>query len=105
MLGQPVQPRVVNLLPHEPLVTPPDAHVIVVGGTLSNLALGCDFVLGGDYLETLPALEVSVGGLNIAQLEVYLSGTWSVKALALLCNYFIASEMDVLVRYEKLRFG
>jgi hypothetical protein len=65
VLEQPVQLRVVHPLPHAPPVAPPDAQVIVAGGTLSNLALGCDFVLGGDCLEKLPVLEISVCGLSV----------------------------------------
>ncbi|RZJ86389.1 MAG: hypothetical protein EOO60_13495 [Hymenobacter sp.] len=38
--------------------------------------------------------------LSVAQLESYLAGEWSAKALALLCEYFIAFETDVVVRYE-----
>lgn len=74
VLEQPVQPWVVSPIPHAPPVVPPDAQVTVAGDTLSNLALCCALVLGGDYLETLPTLEISVCGLSIVQLEAYLSG-------------------------------
>ncbi|MBO2013019.1 type VI secretion system baseplate subunit TssG [Hymenobacter negativus] len=69
-------------------------------GTLGNLALGRDLVLGGDYQETLPALEISLHGLSVADLEAYLAGEWPAKALALLCEYFVPFETDVVVRYE-----
>jgi type VI secretion system protein ImpH len=100
VLGQPVQLRVVSPLRHALPVALPDAQATVAGGTLGNLALGCDLVLGGDYLETLPALEIRVCGLSVVQLEAYLSGAWPAKALALLCDYLIAFETDVSVHYE-----
>ena len=57
-------------------------------------------MLGGDYQETLPALEISLLGLSVAQLEAYLGDEWPAKALALLCEYFVAFETDVILRYE-----
>lgn len=99
VLGHAVQLRVVAPLRHAlaPTVgTEPSA-----GGTiLGSLALGRDLVLGGDYQETLPALEVTLQGLSVAELEAYLSNAWPGKALALLCEYFVAFETDVVVRYE-----
>lgn len=99
VLGQPVQLRVVapqyHALPS--LVT---TKLSSASGTLGSLALGRDLVLGGDYQETLPALEISLLGLTVARLETYLAGEWPAKALALLCEYFVAFETDVVVRYE-----
>ena len=101
VLGQPVQLRVVAPQRH-PLPggvaasgpTPPSS------GRLGSLALGRDLVLGGDYQETLPALEIRLSDLTVTQLEAYLAGEWPAKALALLCAYFVAFETDVVVRYE-----
>jgi hypothetical protein len=97
VLGQAVQLRLVA----------PQRHALTAlaaappgSGTLGNLALGRDLVLGGDYQETLPALEVTVQGLTVAELEAYLMGSWPAKALVLLCEYFIAFETDVVVRYD-----
>jgi type VI secretion system protein ImpH len=99
VLGQPVQLRVVapqyHALPGVAASSP-----IPAIGTLGNLALGRDLVLSGDYQETLPALEISLLGLTVAQLEMYLAGEWPAKALALLCEYFVAFETDVVIRYE-----
>ncbi|WP_345050577.1 type VI secretion system baseplate subunit TssG [Hymenobacter glaciei] len=102
VLGQAVQLRVVAPLCH-PVVAPAasGARQPGAGGSaLGNLALGRDLVLGGDYQETLPALEISLLGLSVAQLEAYLGEEWPAKALALLCEYFVAFETDVVLRYE-----
>lgn len=98
VLGQAVQLRVVAPQRH-PLPAAPSATALA-SGTLGGLALGRDLVLGGDYYETLPALEVTVQGLSVAELEAYLAGGWPAKALALLCEYFVAFETDIVVRYD-----
>jgi type VI secretion system protein ImpH len=101
VLGQPVRLRVVAPLRHALPTEPAGAgSTASAGGTLGNLELGRDLMLGGDYQETLPALEVSLHGLSVAELEGYLSGTWRANALALLCEYFVAFETDIAVRYE-----
>jgi type VI secretion system protein ImpH len=99
VLGQPVQLRVVAPLSHPlpPAATPAGTPG---GNTLGSLALGRDLVLGGDYQETLPALEISLHKLSVAELEAYLAGEWPAKALELLCTYFVAFETDIVVRYE-----
>ncbi|MDQ2769633.1 MAG: type VI secretion system baseplate subunit TssG [Bacteroidota bacterium] len=99
VLGQPVQLRTVAPLWHAlaPAATTASA---ATGLTLGNLALGRDLVLGGDYQETLPALEITLQGLSVAELETYLNGSWPAKALALLCEYFVAFETDIVVQYE-----
>jgi type VI secretion system protein ImpH len=98
VLGQSVQLRLVapqrHSLPTAPTNTQPTS------GTLGSLALGRDLVLGGDYQETLPALEVTVQRLTVSELEAYLTGAWPAKVLALLCEYFVAFETDVVVRYD-----
>ncbi|MFD2721323.1 type VI secretion system baseplate subunit TssG [Hymenobacter monticola] len=100
VLGLPVRLRMVAPLRH-PLPTEPGAAGSpATGHTLGNLELGRDLTLGGDYQETLPALEISLHGLSVAELEGYLSGTWQASALALLCEYFVAFETDITVRYE-----
>jgi hypothetical protein len=100
VLGQAVQLRVIAPL-RLPLPAAGAAPGATTGrGTLGNLALGRDMVLGGEYQETLPALEVSLQQLSVAELEAYLAGEWQAKALALLCEYFVAFETDVVVRYE-----
>jgi type VI secretion system protein ImpH len=98
VLGQPVRLRMVTPLWHAipgPTVAQPSA-----GGTLSNFSLGNDLVLGGEYQETLPALEITVLGLSVAGLETYLANEWPAKALALLCEYLVAFETDTIVQYE-----
>lgn len=70
------------------------------GLSLGNLELGRQFVLGGMYQETLPALEISLPELTTAALESFLSDSWQARALQLLCQYFIAFETDVVLRYE-----
>jgi hypothetical protein len=103
VLGQPVQLRVVAPLRHPlpSLANVPTGTAAVAGeGTLGSLALGRDLVLGGDYQETLPALEISLHQLSVAELEAYLAGDWPATALELLCTYFIAFETDTVVRYE-----
>ena len=97
VLGQPVQLRVVSPIRHA-LTAADDAPA--GGGGLGSLSLGRDMVLGGDYQETLPALEVTLHGLSVAELEAHLAGEWPAKALALLCEYFVAFETDVVLRYE-----
>ncbi len=97
VLGRQVHLRVVTPLRH---ALPDLSAVTATGSTLGRLALGRDLVLGGDYQEVLPALEVSLLGLSVAELETYLAGEWPAKALALLCEYFVAFETDVVVRYE-----
>jgi len=98
VLGQAVHLRV---LPPQRLPLPaPAATALPTSGTLGHLALGRDFVLGGDYQETLPALEISLQDLTVPELEAYLTNEWPAKALALLCEYFIAFETDVVLRYE-----
>jgi type VI secretion system protein ImpH len=99
VLGQPVQLRVVAPQYHA-LPGVAASSTTPASGTLGNLALGRDLVLSGDYQETLPALEISLLGLTVAQLEMYLAGEWPAKALALLCEYFVAFETDVVMRYE-----
>lgn len=99
VLGHAVQLRVVAPLRHA--LTAVAGPAPTAGGTtLGNLALGRDLVLGGDYQETLPALEITMQGLSVAELEAYLSSAWPARALALLCEYFVAFETDVAVRYE-----
>ncbi len=72
-----------------------------VGAVLGRGELGRDMVLGGDYQEVLPALEISLEGLSVAELETYLAlDSWQARALTLLCHYFIAFETDVVLRYE-----
>jgi len=97
VLGQPVQLRVVA---PQRYALPGPATGGPAGGTLGHLALGHDLLLGGEYQETLPALEVSLLNLAVPDLEAYLAGAWQAKALALLCEYFVAFETDVVVRYE-----
>jgi hypothetical protein len=98
VLGQAVQLRV--LPPQRHALPGPPAEGLPTSGTLGHLALGRDFVLGGDYQETLPALEISLLHLTVPELEAYLAGAWPAKALALLCEYFVAFETDVVLRYE-----
>lgn len=98
VLGQPVRLRV--LPPQRHPLPAAAAEATPTSGTLGYLSLGHDMVLGGEYQETLPALEVSVQGLSVPALEAYLAGGWPAKALALLCEYFIAFETDVVLRYE-----
>lgn len=100
VLGQPVRLRVASPLRHVLPVSPGNGLSAVAGSKLGNLALGCDLVLGGEYQETLPVLEISLHGLSVVELEAYLSGAWPAKALALLCEYFLAFETDVIVCYE-----
>ena len=102
VLGQPVRLRVASPLRHALPVAPASASAAgaATGSRLGSLALGRDLVLGGDYHETLPALEVSLHGLSVAELEAYLGGGWPARALALLCEYFVAFETDIAVRYE-----
>jgi len=98
VLGQAVRLRV---LPPQRLPLPTlAATALPTSGTLGHLALGRDFVLGGDYQETLPALEISLQNLTVPELEAYLTNEWPARALALLCEYFIAFETDVVLRYE-----
>jgi hypothetical protein len=99
VLGIPVQLRTIAPQRHA-LPAATTAAQPASGGTLGSLALGRDLVLGGDYQETLPALEISLHGLSVADLEAYLTGEWTAKALALLCEYFVAFETDIVVRYE-----
>lgn len=96
VLGQPVQLRVVPPLRH-PL---PTADGAGGSGKLGSLALGRDLVLGGEYQETLPTLEITLQKLSVVELEAYLADGWPAKALALLCSYFVAFETDVVFRYE-----
>jgi len=98
VLSQPVRLRVLPPQRH-PLPAAP-AEAAPTSGTLGHLALGHDLVLGGEYQETLPALEISVLGLTVPALEAYLVSGWPARALALLCEYFIAFETDVVLRYE-----
>jgi type VI secretion system protein ImpH len=98
VLGQAVALRVLPPQRH-PLPTAP-AAALPAAGTLGHVALGHDLVLGGDYQETLPALEISLQGLTVPELEAYLTNEWPARALALLCEYFIAFETDVVIRYE-----
>jgi type VI secretion system protein ImpH len=100
VLGQPVQLRVVAPLLHTLPAEPGGGGSPSAGGTLGNLELGRDLMLSGEYQETLPALEVSLYGLSVDELENYLNGAWRAKALALLCEYFVAFETDITVRYE-----
>ena len=77
------------------------AALPAAGTALGQGELGRDFVLGGAYQETLPALEISLLALSVAELEAYLAPeTWQARALALLCRYFVAFETDVVLRYE-----
>lgn len=98
VLGQAVHLRVLPPQRHPLPSTSPGS--LPTSGTLGHLALGRDLVLGGEYQETLPALEVSLQDLTVPELEAYLTNEWPAKALALLCEYFIAFETDVVVRYE-----
>ena len=103
VLGHAVKLRVGAPLHHHMYLaagTPPVATGSPAGAILGNLALGRDSVLGGDYQETLPALEIILRGLSVAELEAYLSSGWPARALALLCEYFVAFETDTAVRYE-----
>ena len=98
VLGQAVQLRVIEPLRHA--LPSPGTSEPSTGVALLNLELGRDLLLGGEYQETLPALEISILDLSVAELERYLAGEWPAKALALLCDYFVAFETDVVLRYE-----
>ena len=98
VLGQAVHLRV--LPPQRHPLPAASSEALPTGGTLGHVALGRDLVLGGEYQETLPALEISLQGLTVPELEAYLASEWPAKALALLCEYFIAFETDVVIRYE-----
>jgi type VI secretion system protein ImpH len=100
VLGQPVQLRMVAPLRYALPTEPGEGGSTSASGTLGNLELGRDLTLGGDYQETLPALEISLQGLSVNELEGYLNGAWRAKALSLLCEYFVAFETDVALRYE-----
>jgi hypothetical protein len=81
----------------------PDGGAAADGGgglALGRVELGRDFVLGGEYQETLPALEISIEGLTAAGLESYLADSWQARALQLLGQYFVAFETDIVYRYE-----
>ena len=99
VLGHPVRLRVAAPLRH---ALPPAGAPLALGtgATLGNLALGRDLVLDGEYWETLPALEIRLQGLAVPELAAYLNGEWPAKALALLCDFFVAFETDVDVHYE-----
>ncbi|WP_046244107.1 type VI secretion system baseplate subunit TssG [Hymenobacter terrenus] len=99
VLGLPVELRVIAPRRHA-LPVAPTAQANSGGGTLGNLALGRDLMLGGEYQETLPALEISLQKLSVAELEMYLAGEWPARALTLLCRYFVAFETDIVMRYE-----
>lgn len=99
VLGHPVQLRVVAPLRHQLAEAAPPGST-VAQPTLGAAALGQDLVLGGEYRETLPALEISLQGLSVTELEGYLNQDWPAKVLALLCEYFVAFETDVSIRYE-----
>ncbi|MGI4887039.1 MAG: type VI secretion system baseplate subunit TssG [Janthinobacterium lividum] len=100
VLGQPVKLR--TAAPRHYPIPEPTAGPVAGGGLgrLGRLVLGTDLVLGGEYRETLPSLEITLQGLNVPRLETYLADEWPAKALALLCEYFVAFETDVIVRYE-----
>ena len=98
VLGQSVQLRMVAPLRH-PLNSSATSSP-TAGSSLGSMALGHDTLLGGEYQETLPALEISLQNLSVTELQAYLTGEWPAKALALLCNYFVAFETDTVVRYE-----
>ncbi|TVT38955.1 hypothetical protein FNT36_14885 [Hymenobacter setariae] len=98
VLGQAVQLRLIA--PQHYSLSVASGATESAKGTLGNLALGRDMVLSGDYQETLPALEITVQRLTVAELEAYLNGGWPAAALALLCEYFVAFETDVIVRYD-----
>ena len=100
VLGHSVLLRVVAPLHHALPTARTGSPVPTVGVTLGNLALGRDLVLDGEYRETLPALEIRLQGLVVPELAAYLNGEWPAKALALLCDYFVAFETDVAVVYE-----
>ena len=100
VLGHPVQLRVVAPLCHRLPIAATKSTGQPEEGRLGNLALGRDLVLGGDYQETLLALAIFLQGLAVAELEAYLNGEWPAKALALLCEYFVAFETDIAVHYE-----
>ena len=99
VLGQPVQLRIAAPLWHA-LAPTAGTTPTATGITLGNLALGRDLVLGGDYQEVLPALEITLLKLSVTELEAYLGGAWPAKALVLLCEYFVAFETDIVVQYE-----
>ncbi|MCC3158610.1 hypothetical protein LJ737_15275 [Hymenobacter sp. 15J16-1T3B] len=100
VLGHPVQLRVVAPLRHQLFEAASSQRSTAAHPTLGASALGQDMVLSGDYRETLPALEISLKGLSVAELEGYLNQDWPAKVLALLCEYFVAFETDVTIRYE-----
>jgi len=101
VLGQPVRLRVVSPLRHQ--LSPSagaDGAAAEEGNILGQLALGRSLVLGGDYAETLPALEISLLGLSVAELEAHLHGGWPARALTLLCDHLVAYETDISIGYE-----
>ena len=99
VLGVPVRLRTVAPLQFAPedVQTPASPTQIRLG----QGELGRDFVLGGGYQETLPALEISLHSLSTTELEQFLApDAWPARALKLLCQYFIAYETDVVLHYE-----
>jgi len=105
VLGQPVRLRVGRPLRYPlPALVRADGADETAGGASGNilgqLALGRSLVLGGDYAETLPALEISLLELSVAELEAHLHGGWPTRALTLLCDHLVAYETDVSICYE-----
>ncbi|MET4075074.1 type VI secretion system baseplate subunit TssG [Hymenobacter sp. UYCo722] len=96
VLGHPVSFRVVTPLQ---FALPAAPKASMGGAALGDLALGVDLVLGGDYREVLPALEVSLLELSVSELEAYLNQEWPARALSLLLEYFVAFETDVTLVY------
>ena len=99
VLGQPVRLRMVSPLRHA-IPGPAPAQPQASSSALGSFSLGNDLVLGGEYQETLLALEVTLLGLSVAGLEAYLANEWPAQALALLCEYFVAFETDLIVQYD-----
>ena len=101
VLGQSVRLRLISPLQYAIPSAMPNTDVASSGsGRLGNLSLGQDLTLGGQYQETLPTLEITLQNLNIVELENYLNDAWPARALALLCEYFVAFETDVVIRYD-----
>ncbi len=101
VLGLPVRLRVAAPLRHALVADERGrAAPAATGITLGNLTLGRDLVLGGDYQETLPALEITLSGLSVAELESYLHAGWQARALAVLCEHFVAFETDTQMQYD-----
>jgi Type VI secretion, TssG len=68
--------------------------------SLGGAALGANFIAGSAVLDELPGLEIIIGPIELRSVSEYLQGGEKQRLLAILCDYFVPVELDIVTHVE-----